>query len=296
MGVYTEQFLGYISQIRRYASHTLVAYQTDLHQFESYLESHYGLTGCHQATAPMIRSWLAGMMENGLGRSTINRKRSALRSFYGFLVKNGHVTANPTDKILAVKKGTRLPVWVEAAKMEDLFDPDRFGKGFHGSRDLLMLLMFYTTGIRRAELIELKHYDLDVDQRQMKVSGKGGRQRIIPLLAELCTAYLTYCDEKEKTFGPGSSPWVFVTDKGHKLYPGFAYRRVKFHLGSITTRTKKSPHVLRHSFATHMLNRGADLNAIKELLGHASLSATQVYTHNTIEKIKHIYKQAHPKA
>lgn len=295
MGVYSEQFLEYLCQVKCYSEHTLLAYRSDLDQFEKYLKEQYDTASCHLADQGMVRSWFASLRRGGTARSTFNRKRSALRSLYAYLIKTGIIRDNPMDKVVSLKNDRRLPVFMDQEKLEEILDPRLFGQNFQDMRDQLMLELFYTTGIRRAELIELQHADVDVEQQQMRVKGKGNKERLLPLLGRVVETYQRYCEEKAKVFG-GDIPWVFVTEKGTKAYPVFVYRRVNAYLGRLTTLVKKSPHVLRHSFATHMLNNGADLNAIKELLGHASLSATQVYTHNSIEKIKHIYKQAHPKA
>ncbi len=296
MGQYSEKFLEHISQVRRYASHTVLSYKNDLNQFELFLKVHFGMQDGHQAGPAMIRSWLAELSRRGVARSTFNRKASTLRSYYKYLEKSGVIEASPMLKINSLKKDRRLPVFVEEDKISALFEQTAFGQDFKDLRDLLMLEMFYTTGMRLSELINMKHGDVDTQGLQLKITGKGNKERIIPMLGRVAGIFQAYCLEKAKKFDKDAAQWVFVTDKGEKLYPVFVQRRVNHYLGKVTTRSKKSPHVIRHSFATHMLNHGADLNAIKELLGHSNLSATQVYTHNTIEKIKQVYKQAHPKA
>lgn len=296
MGNCAGKFLQYLRQEKRYSAHTLLAYTNDINQFEAYLQSHYGLEDSSQAQSYMIRSWLASMMDQGLSKASLNRKISTLKSLFGYCFKEGIVTFNPTDKVSAVKKDRKLPVFIEEEKLDALFDMQGFGPGFSGIRDRLMMELFYSTGIRLSELIGLQHLDVDTVNNTVRITGKRNKQRIVPLLKEVRQTYIKYCEEKLIEFGEGINTHVFITNKGNRLYPGFVYRRVVSLLQQVTTRTRKSPHVLRHSFATHMLDHGADLNAIKEILGHASLSATQVYTHNTIEKIKHIYKQAHPKA
>jgi len=296
MGHYTEKFLQHLTQVKRYASHTVIAYGNDLKQFEFFLDTHYGIEGCHQASAAMVRSWLADLSLRGVARSTFNRKASALRSFYKFLEKSAVLDTNPMLKVSSLKKERRLPVFVEEERLNALFGQSGLNRGFKGLRDHLMLELLYTTGMRLSELINLKHHDIDTRGLQLKITGKGNKQRLIPLLPGVVDTYTSYCREKTRTFGTDAEPWVFLTDKGKKLYPVFVYRRVNHFLGMVTTRTKKSPHVMRHSFATHMLHHGADLNAIKALLGHSNLAATQAYTHTSIERIKNIYKQAHPKA
>ncbi len=296
MGQHSEKFLQYLGRVKRYAGHTVVAYSGDLGQFEGFLADVYGLDGCHQASVVMVRSWFAELSRQGVAHSTFNRKLSALRSFYRYLHNNGVIAENPMLRVSSVKKQRRLPVFVEEDRLMEFFEKHAFENTFQDLRDLFMLELFYATGIRLSELINLRHQDIDGESMQMTVTGKGNKQRIVPLLRGTVVLYGTYCREKLRLFGTRPDQVVFVTDKGMKLYPVFVYRKIRRYLGMVTTRTKKSPHVLRHSFATHMLNRGADLNAIKELLGHASLSATQVYTHTSIEKMKQVYKQAHPKA
>jgi integrase/recombinase XerC len=296
MGSSSDQFLLYLRQEKRFSTHTLTAYESDLRQFSAYISNQYDENEPLTSDASVIRSWFASLISEGYGKGSINRKMSSLKSFYKFHFRNGSIAVNPMDKLRTVKTERRLPVFIQEEKLAGLFDFSGFSKDFKGLRDLLMLELLYTTGMRLSELLNLKHGDMDVYSNTLRVTGKRDKQRLIPLLEHVKKTYALYCLEKEARFGPDSVPEVLVTDKGKKLYPGFVYRRVIFYLRQVTTRAKKSPHVLRHSFATHMLDHGADLNAIKEILGHASLAATQVYTHNTIEKIKTIYKQAHPKA
>ena len=295
MGVYSDQFLEHICQVKRYSAHTVVSYRNDLTQFETFLEQQYA-ANCLEADHALIRSWFASLMQQGISRSTFNRKRSALRSLYKYLLAADLISENPMDKITAQKKAGRLPVYVEEADMKRAFDEQHFSNDFKGMRDLFMLELLYATGMRLSELIKIKCHDIDTRQGLIKITGKGNRQRLVPLVPHVVSVYTRYRRHAEETFGQPEHGHVFLTNKGEPLYPAFVYRRVRYLLGLVTTKTKKSPHVIRHSFATHMLNRGADLNAIKEILGHANLSATQVYTHNTIEKIKQVYKQAHPKA
>lgn len=296
MGSRSDQFLQYLRHEKRYSPHTLTAYENDLKQFSCYISDQYGLDNLLKVDPGLIRSWFALLMSDGYSRGSINRKMSSLKSFYKYHLKNGEIAVNPMDRLRSVKKERKLPVFVQEDKLSELFDKQDFKQDFPGLRDLLMLELLYTTGIRLSELVNLRHLDVDASGNMIRVTGKRDKQRMIPLFEHVKQTYRLYCGEKEHRFGAEVSGEVLVTDKGKKLYPGFVYRRVIFYLRKVTTRSKKSPHVLRHSFATHMLDHGADLNAIKEILGHASLAATQVYTHNTIEKIKTIYKQAHPKA
>ncbi len=296
MGHHSNRFLDYLTRVKRYATHTVNAYRTDLKQFEAYLAHSFGIQEYQQVDAALIRSWLASLSSKKVAKRTFNRKVSCLRSFFHYLEKEGVIDKNPMWKIKSLKPEDRLPVFLEEDRVRDLFLEGDFEPGFPGLRDLLMLEIFYSTGIRLSELINLQHQHVDAGSGQIRIVGKGNKQRIIPLLAKVLELHEAYLTEKARLFGTGPADHLFVTDKGKQLYPVWVHRKVQKHLAMVSTKTRKSPHVLRHSFATHMLNRGADLNAIKELLGHASLSATQVYTHNSIEKIKRVYKQAHPKA
>ncbi|TVR41874.1 MAG: integrase [Bacteroidia bacterium] len=294
---YSQIFLDHMQQVKRCSPHTLTAYKADIGCFEVFLEKRFALRSAHLADAGMVRTWFADLSSIGAAKSTINRKVSSLRSFYGFLEKQNIIEKNPMLRIRSVKKPGNLPASVDESNLMRLFEEDSFmDDDFAGLRDRLLLELLYATGIRLSELIQLREQDVDPQAMRLRVYGKGNKERILPLLQHIVDLYSRYTAQKERKFGPGRESWFFLTDKGRQLYPVFVYRKVRHYLGMVTTRTKRSPHVLRHSFATHMLDHGADLNAIKELLGHANLSATQIYTHNTIDKIKHVYKQAHPKA
>ncbi len=273
--------------------HTVISYSRDLDQFEIYLGEVYELNDLLEAGHQMVRSWIVKLMEVGITARTINRKLSTLKSFYKYSLRQGEITKNPMNKVVAPKTAKKLPEFVEQDKMQLLFRDDVFSDDFASLRDRLMLELLYATGIRLSELVGLK--ESDVSANAIKVLGKRNKERIIPVgnfLMELIQNYLN----KKKEISLEQNEYLLVTDRGDKLYDKFVYRKVNYYLGVITTANKKSPHVLRHTFATHMLNNGADLNAIKELLGHANLSATQVYTHNTIEKLKNVHSQAHPRA
>ncbi len=296
MAVSAERFLQYLEREKRYSSHTIIAYRNDLTQFLNYLYQQYGINDLTAANAPMIRSWLAQSISEGLSKTTVKRKISAYKSFLRFAQKNEPTIKNPFDKITSIKKSKVLPAFIEQEGMNRLFDQTEFKEDFSGKRDRLILSLFYTTGMRLSELCQLQHQHFDASNNTITVTGKRAKQRIIPLLPEVGVDIINYFAEKEKRFGLELDSHIFISDKGNKIYPKFVYRLVTHYLGKITTRSRKGPHILRHTFATHMLNNGADLNAIKEILGHANLSATQVYTHNSIEKLKTVYKQAHPKA
>lgn len=287
-------FLDYLKFEKRYSQHTLVSYQTDLEQFFAYVTSQFDAPPVHQITAMFIRSWLAEMKEDGITSKTINRKISSLRSFFKYMMKTGVVKQTPMTTVTAPRISKRLPAFVEEKHISTLFDHVEFSDDWKGRTERLVLQLFYATGMRLSELINLKESQLDPAHSQVKVLGKGNKERIIPVSKELLKEMELYVKEKPmETPGLGN---VFITEKGKPLQPRMVYGFVKKYLSNVTTIEKKSPHVLRHTFATHLMNNGADLNAVKELLGHSSLAATQVYTHNTIEKLKEVFKKAHPKA
>ena len=295
MSPYIQSFLSYIEYERRYSKHTIESYRNDLEQFGLYLKSEYQKEDMELASHLEIRSWIVQMMEKEITPRSINRKLSTLKSFFKFLMRKGVVKKSPLAKVLAPKTSKRLPMFVEKSGIERLLTDTEFPEGFEGARDKMILDLFYGTGMRRSELNNLKESDIDSYNAQIKVLGKGNKERIIPIQPQLRTALKEYVDLKNQSIA-SPSIYLFVNREGKLLNPSNIYQIVKKYLNLITTIDKKSPHVLRHTFATHLMNNGADINAVKELLGHASLAATQVYTHNTIDKLKNIYKQAHPKA
>ncbi len=296
MGQYTKDFLDHLTRVKRYSVHTLRAYKNDLDQFADFLQRVYGQDDPAGANAQMVRSWFASLSREGMSGTTFNRKASTLRSFYKYLEGTSPLKSNPMLRIKSLKAGKPLPVFVEEEQMANLLEVEVYDESFGGLRDRLLMELLYSTGIRLSELIQIRHRDMDTGKGQMRISGKGSKERIIPLMPHLVRLYNDYCRQKALHFDTRPDQCVLLTDKGNPLYPVFVQRKVARYLSLTTTKTKRSPHVMRHSFATHLLNKGADLNAIKELLGHASLSATQVYTHTSIDKIRSIYKQAHPKA
>ena len=286
------KFLEYLEFEKRYSKHTIVSYKTDLLQFDVYLSVLFEV-GIEEATHVMIRSWMVTLVESGISSRTINRKKSTLQVFYKYLKAKVLIQESPMQKVVAPKVEKRLPHYVKKQDMESLFSEVEFTNDFFGSRDRLILELFYSTGMRLSELVELKEGSVLEDS--IKVVGKRNKERVIPITSVMKGKIIDYIRLKRNEF-PESTQSLFVTDKGEKLYQKFVYRKVKQYLSLVTSQGKKSPHVLRHTFATHMLDNGAELNAIKEVLGHASLSATQVYTHNSIEKLKNVYKQAHPRS
>ncbi len=292
-------FLKYLQYERRYSSHTVDSYQNDLTQFSAFLtqikpESEIELIDVRHNE---IRSWIISLMQDGLDPRSVNRKMAALRTYFKFLIKRDVITEDPTVRLFALKTSKKLPSIVKENEIAGLLSQFDSDDTFIGMRDKLILELLYGTGIRLSELIHLKKSDINLKEGLIKVLGKRNKERIIPLPAELILVIDDYTTSREKALGEYTGDdFLVVTDKGRKTYPMYIYRIVNRFLGLFTTTDKKSPHVLRHTYATHLLNKGADLNAIKELLGHSSLASTQVYTHNTIEKLKAVFDQAHPKA
>ena len=287
-------FLEYLQFEKRYSQHTLISYQNDLEQFMAYLAIQFDLPAIPAITPMFVRSWLAELKEEEISSKTINRKISTLRTFFKYEMKAGRLEQSPMATVTAPKISKRLPSFVEQEDMATLFDHVAFSDDWKGKTERMVLRLFYSTGMRLSELIQLKESQLDPSNGQLKVLGKGNKERIIPVSKDLMDELQNYLSEKPVRLD--NVVQVFVSDKGKQLQPRSVYSFVKAHLSQVTTIQKKSPHILRHSFATHLMNNGADLNAVKELLGHSSLAATQVYTHNTIEKLKDVFKKAHPKA
>jgi integrase/recombinase XerC len=293
--MFIEQFIRYLQFEKRFSPHTVTAYKNDLDQFSQYIVSFQSelLNVTHQH----VRTWIVSLMDDGIEARTINRKISSLRSFYKFLQRENLIGNSPMIYVRAPKIPKRLPIVITEQKMDILLDAqDVFSNDFQGMRDRLIVELLYGTGMRLSELVNLSEYDINVYEQQIKVLGKRNKERIIPISNSLTKLISDYQLQKLNQNFNNNSAALIVTNQGNKVYAKFIYRTVNLVLSFISTHDKKSPHILRHSFATSLLNRGADLNAIKELLGHSSLAATQVYTHNSVEKLKSIYKQAHPKA
>lgn len=291
-------FTEYLRLERRSSEHTVKSYETDLLQFRDFIcANSNSIPVCEYFTDKNVRMWMMNLKESGISSRSINRKLSSLKAFANYLKKVGKMDRNPMAKISSQKTSKRLPEFVAENDMDKMTIADFYPEGFAGKRDEFMVELFYATGMRLSELINLKHIDFMPAERQVKVFGKRSKERICPLNDYIINRYNEYVEQKKQQgFDVSSQAWLLVTDNGEKLYSKFVYRKITHYLGEVTSIDKKSPHVLRHTFATQMLNHGADLNSIKELLGHASLSATQVYTHNTFEKLKTVYKQAHPRA
>ena len=290
-----ESFLKYLRFEKNYSDDTIVSYGTDLSKFEEYFKAVDENLDFAAVDADIVRGWVLSLMEGGCTATTVNRKLSSLRSFYRYLLRQGVVSVDPLMKVTGPKKKKPLPVFVKDADMARLLDDTAFDAGFEGVRDRLILEMFYETGIRRSELINLTDADVDLYAKQIKVTGKRNKQRLIPFGDELKEDIEAYLSAK-KDFLPDGGEAFFVRKNGKALYPYLVYLLVKRNLSKVVSLKKRSPHVLRHTFATSMLNNHAELEVVKELLGHESLTTTEVYTHTTFEELKKVYEQAHPRA
>ena len=290
-----EHFLNFLKYEKRYSEHTVTAYEKDLDQFILFGSEMVGDFCLVEVDHHLIRQWVISLMDQGMTVVSVKRKISTLRSLYKFLLREGLMKKNPTELVVMPKSGKKLPQFVQEKEMNQLFDTSFFTGDFTGIRDKAILSLFYGTGMRLSELRGVKMTDLQLKEKVVKVLGKRNKERLIPFPPEVSGDIGNYIRVRNELFGD-SNGYLFITDKGEQIYDKLLYRIVRKYLSLVTTMEKRSPHILRHSYATHLLNRGADLNAIKELLGHASLAATQVYTHTTFEKLKKIYNQAHPRA
>ncbi|WP_159523123.1 tyrosine-type recombinase/integrase [Sunxiuqinia indica] len=290
-----ESFLKYLKFEKRCSKNTVVAYEKDLDQFEEFVFSTVGDFDVKTVDTKLIRSWVVYQMSQGLTAKTVTRKVTSLKAFYKYLLRQEIIPVSPVDGVITPRIPKKLPIFVDENSLHHLLDDGYFSKDFEGVRDKLILSLFYGTGIRLSELVNLTRGQIFLSEYLIKVLGKNNKERIVPYPRSLNTLIEEYLVLRELEFGEGM-PYFFATKKGKKVYEKLVYRVVKKYLTLVTTLEKKSPHVLRHSFATHLLNRGADLNAVKELLGHSNLAATQVYTHTTTDKLQSIYKQAHPRA
>jgi integrase/recombinase XerC len=290
------QFTSYLQFEKRFSPHTLRAYHDDLLQFSSFLQKQFECNMVNEVLPPYVRTWLASIKDNDASSRTVNRKISSLKSFFKYLVRQQIVQANPMASIVSQKQNKRLPQFVDKTDIEKMWRYTDFPDTWHGKTERLILMLFYQSGMRLSEVINLREVHIDSAHSSLKILGKGNKERIIPSNKSFISELSAYRDLKRIHFESFDPVFLFVNDKGKKLYAKWVYNAVKKYLDVATTIDKRSPHVLRHTFATHLLNEGADLNAVKELLGHSSLASTQVYTHNTIGKLKDVFKKAHPKA
>jgi integrase/recombinase XerC len=289
-----QPFIDYLKFEKRYSPHTVRSYQDDLCQFFLFLNKSFGDIPVKDIIPAYVRSWLASLKEENLTARSINRKLSTLKSFFKYQVRTGELEQTPMTNVIAPKAGKRLPSFIPETDLAALLHTLRFSEDWKGLNAKMLLSLFYFTGMRLSELINLKERQIDKSKRVIKILGKGNKERIVPVSPELLKMIDEYIDAKKKEYEL-TDEYLLVTEKGKRMYPKYAYLLTRHYLSTIKTLEKKSPHTLRHTFATHLTNHGANLNAVKELLGHASLASTQVYTHNTIEKLKEVYKKAHPK-
>ena len=291
-----QYFTDYLKYQKRYSPHTLRSYTEDLQQLNDYIVKEFGETKLEELTSSIIRSWLASMKDNELASRSINRKISSLKSFFKYHIRTGSVSQTPMTQVTSPKVPKRLPSFVKQDETATLFEKVEFPGDWNGKTSRLLIQLLYNTGMRSAELVSLKESQVDASRKIIKVLGKGNKERIIPVSPALVADIQQYISEKKDMDVSNAGDHLLVTPSGRPLYAGYVYNTVKHYLNDVTTIQKKSPHVLRHTFATHLLSNGADLNSVKELLGHASLAATQVYTHHSIEKLKDVHKKSHPKA
>ncbi len=290
-----QDFADYLSLEKNYSKHTVTAYLKDLSFFKDYLLEHYQAQDFVQVNYPMIRSWIVALVEQGKTNRTINRKISSLKAYFKFLLKTQQIEMDPMVKHRALKTSTKVQVPFSMDEINQVMTLLEQVEGFEGSRDRLIVSLFYATGMRRAELVDLKLVDFDWSSKVVKVRGKRQKERLIPLLEALEPVFRGYIQERLKLDSIVDQEYLLLSQKGVKIYPELVYRVINSYFSKVSKKIKRSPHILRHSFATHLLDEGADLNAVKELLGHASLSSTQVYTHNSIAKLKQAHARAHPR-
>ena len=293
---YIQTFLDNLQFQKRYSPHTIISYKNDITNFFDFLDNQYPETSISEISASFVRTWLASLKEKEMESKTINRKISALKSCFNYFLKQGLLLNSPMSTIFSIKTKKRLTQFISEKEMITLFKDVEFNDDWNGKTNLLIFQLLYNTGIRQAELLNLKENNLDIGNGNLKVVGKGNKERILPISSVLLQQLKQYINEKRIELLNADLEILLVNQKGKKLYPKYVYNVVFKYLALITTIDKKSPHVMRHTFATHLMNRGADINAVKELLGHSSLAATQVYMHNTIERLKNVHNKSHPKA
>jgi integrase/recombinase XerC len=289
-------FLDYLLLEKKYSLHTHKAYRANLLSFQEFIEqSKPGSEGIEKVAYSEVRSWIVSLIQQGNSTRTVNRKLSVLRSYYKFLVRTGHIEVSPLKEHKALKTATKVPLPFSEKEVNEAIEGDFYSDDYNGVLQKTIVNLLYYTGIRRSELIDLKKVHLDLENKTIKVLGKRNKERLIPLLPQMCTKLTYFLQYQKDSCIPSEDGWVFISPKGKKLTGGFVYQTVQKFFGIVSTKTKKSPHVLRHSFATHLLDQGADINAIKELLGHSSVAATQHYTHSSLLTLKSVYKKAHPR-
>ncbi|WP_430909362.1 tyrosine-type recombinase/integrase [Maribacter sp. 2-571] len=288
-------FMDYLSLEKKYSPHTVQAYGNDISAFAKYCEEAFELDRIEDIAYSLIRSWIVVLVDSGMSNRSVNRKVASLKAYYRFLLREGEISINPLAKHVALKTGKKVEVPFSEKEMEAVLQLPPFEEGFEGVRDKLMITLLYTTGIRRAELIALEFKDVDLGEKTIRVLGKRNKERIVPLLDSTVPLFFEYIKLRNALTEIADDAHIFLTKAGRKIYETLVYRTINRYFSEVSTKVKKSPHILRHTFATHLLNKGADLNSVKELLGHASLASTQVYTHNSIAELKKVHALAHPR-
>ncbi len=289
-------FIDYLLLEKNYSALTVNAYQKDLEVFSEFIKAEYDTNSIKDVNYSQIRSWIVSMVEKGLSNRSINRKISALNTYYKFLLKTGDINRNPLSKHKALKMSRKIQVPFSELEITTVLDDLNFDDDFESIRNKLIIELFYSTGIRRIELVELSLASVDIDNKMLKVLGKRNKERIVPLIDSVVKTISKYLISRNKLSSIKDTNSLFLTKKGFKIYETLVYRIINEYFSEASSKVKKSPHILRHSFATHLLNQGADLNAVKELLGHSSLAATQIYTHNSIAELKKVHVKAHPRS
>jgi integrase/recombinase XerC len=290
-----QAFISYLEYEKKYSPHTVLAYKKDLENFSAFAFNQFEYKTIENVHYPIIRGWIIQLVDSGITNRTVNRKISSLKSYYKFLLKTGVIKENPLVKHKALKVAKKVQVPFSENEIQEVLTLLENPQDFESSRDKLIIELFYTTGIRRAELINIKVSDINISQKTVKVLGKRNKERILPLLPILIETYNQYIEYRNNLPNIVDAEFLFLSKNGVKIYETFVYRIIKSYFSRVSQKTKRSPHILRHSFATHLLNQGADLKAVKELLGHASLASTQVYTHTNIAKLKDVYSKSHPR-
>ncbi|MBC8769147.1 tyrosine-type recombinase/integrase [Arenibacter sp. BSSL-BM3] len=290
-----KSFISYLSLEKNYSPHTTKAYHNDLIAFQNFCKQQFDVGDIDQVSYSLIRSWVVALVESGVSHRSVNRKIASLKAYYKFLLGLGIISINPLAKHKALKTAKKIEIPFSEVEMEGVLSQMPFEDNFEGRRDKLIIELLYTTGIRRAELIGLKVKDVDCQAMTIKVLGKRNKERIIPLLEATKELFLSYNLQRNELETVEDDAYIFLTEKGNKMYETLVYRIINKYFSLVSAKVKKSPHILRHTFATHLLNKGADLNSVKELLGHSSLASTQVYTHNSIAELKKVHFSAHPR-
>lgn len=292
-----DSFINYLEHEKRSSSHTVLAYRKDLEQAQEFVNTSFSIEELSECSHPELRAWIIDLVEQGLSPTSVNRKLATLRSFYKFLLRSKVIEKDPTYKLKSLKTPKKLPEFLQESTIESVLETGVYEQSFEGLRDRMVMEFLYLTGVRLSELTSIKWKDLDFHESQVKVLGKRQKERIIPITKGLQRNIILYKKEFEERFSKiEGNEYFIISNKGEKAYSMMIYRIVRHYLDLFAQTTKRSPHLLRHTFATHLLNKGANLNAVKDLLGHANLAATQVYTHNSMEKLKAVFEQAHPKA